>query len=217
MHTHQVDDHIANLSSFLPLRSRLNSINPIGLGNGLVESLISYITRLADSHCLPAGILMETEIAPIIGKAYGGANLHNIYGHTSALNGTGIMALSLVQALEKLTGQKNLQILTLTIWSEVIPQRNLLRHHRAWCPACYQEWYATGQIVYEPLLWSLAVVKVCPSHHCLLCESCPCCYQKNLPLAWHSRSGYCSKCQNWLGLLSNDLSQSINDQQSGQF
>lgn len=200
-----------DLFYFLPSRSRLNAIKPIAVGNSSVESLTSYITRLANSHCLPVGVLMETEIAPSIGKVHGGANLHKIYSYTSALNGTGAMALSLVKALEKLTGQKELQLLTLITLSEVIPQRKLLRQYRAWCPICYQEWYATGQVVYEPLLWSLAVVKVCTSHHCLLCESCPYCHQKNLSLAWHSRSGYCSKCQSWLGSLSNNLSQSSND------
>ncbi|MBD2089121.1 TniQ family protein [Microcoleus sp. FACHB-1515] len=203
MNTHQANIRVVDLSSYLPPRTQLNNIAPIGQESFLVESLTSYIARLANSHCLPVGVLMQTEIAPIVDKVHGGANLHKIYNHTSALNSTGVMAFNLVQALEKLSGQKNLDLLTLSRWSNLLPQRNLLRRHRAWCPACYQEWYSTGQVVYERLLWFLEVVKVCPLHRCLLRETCPCCRQKNLCLAWHARPGYCSKCQEWLGLVFN--------------
>lgn len=207
MNTHQADDEFVNLFSFLPPRSRLNNMSPIGLRSSLVESLTSYVARLANSHCLPVGTLMEKEIAPVINKAHGGANLHKIYNHTSTLNSTGVMAFDLVKALEKLTGQKNLDLLTLINWSNLLPQKSLLRHHRAWCPVCYQEWYSSGQVVYERLLWSLETIKICPVHRCLLHEICPYCQQKNLCLAWHTCSGYCSKCQKWLGLPLNELSE----------
>ncbi|HEY9626115.1 MAG TPA: hypothetical protein V6C84_02330 [Coleofasciculaceae cyanobacterium] len=55
------------------------------------------------------------------------------------------------------------------------------------------------QEVIEPLLWSLEVVQVCPHHYEPLQQACPHCHQKNLPLVWRSRPGYCSKCHQWLG------------------
>ncbi|HEY9696296.1 MAG TPA: TniQ family protein [Trichocoleus sp.] len=183
-----------------PSRSRLFCIKPIGIGTQLTESLIGFTTRLSEAHCLPSGVLMEREVAPTIAKIHGGGNLHKIYDHTAALNGTGVMALSLASALEKLSGQINLHLLTLAPWSELMPSRRLLRRNRAWCSFCYETWRITEHIIYEPLLWSLDAVKVCPLHHCLLCETCSHCHQKNLPLAWHSRPGYCSKCHDWLGL-----------------
>ncbi|MGG6270834.1 TniQ family protein [Leptolyngbya sp. AN03gr2] len=195
--------------SSLPPRSRLNSIKPTGIRSSLVESLTSYVTRLADSHCLPVGTLMKTEIAPAINKTYGGANLNKIYDYTSTLNGLGTMAFSLARALEELTRQKNLDLLTLVNWSNLLPSRRLLRHHRAWCAVCYQEWQSSGQVVYERLLWSLAIAKACPLHSCLLCEICPHCLQKNLCLAWHARPGYCSKCQKWLGSAHGDSSEAF--------
>jgi transcriptional regulator with XRE-family HTH domain len=182
-----------------PSRCRLNNIEPVGIDGSLTESLTSYVTRLAGSHCLPVGVLMETEIAPVINKAHGGANLHKIYSHTSALNGTGTMALNLARSLEELTGQRGLDLLTFRNWSELVPQRKLLHQYRTWCPICYQEWQILGQVVYEPLFWALAIIKACPVHQCLMSETCPHCHQKNLYLAWHTRSGYCSKCQKWLG------------------
>ncbi|BAT53463.1 TetR family transcriptional regulator [Nostoc sp. NIES-3756] len=186
--------------SQLPTRSRLYHLKPIGVGTSTVESLTSYITRLAVSHCLPTGVLMVTEIAPVINKTYGAGTLHRIYNFTGALNGTGVMASDLVQALENLTQQKNLHFLTLLTWAEILPSRNLLRRHRAWCSFCYQEWYENGQTIYEPLLWTLDVVKVCLRHQQPLTQKCPHCKEKNFHLAWRSQPGYCSKCLKWLGL-----------------
>lgn len=38
-------------------------------------------------------------------------------------------------------------------------------------------------------------------HHCQpLYTQCPHCHQTNLPLAWRSRPGYCSRCSGWLGI-----------------
>jgi DNA-binding XRE family transcriptional regulator len=190
-------------------RSRLFCVEPVGVGMPLTESLISLTVRLAEAHCLSSGVLMEKEIAPIIAKTHGGGNLHKIYNHTAALNGTGVMALSLASALERLTGQQNLHLLTLVPWSELMPSRRLLRRNRSWCPHCYDNWSTSQHLIYEPLLWFLDVVKVCPLHRCLLHETCPHCHQKSLPLAWHSRPGYCSKCQEWFG--SSPFCESVNN------
>lgn len=84
-------------------------------------------------------------------------------------------------------------------WSKVFPDRHLLRSLRAWCPYCYQEWRTNAQPIYEPLLWQLQVVNICPSHKLHLIEKCPLCHQTNIPLAWKSQPGYCSKCGIWLG------------------
>lgn len=71
--------------------------------------------------------------------------------------------------------------------------------HRAWCSKCFEDWKQTGKNIIEPLLWSIEAVKVCPYHYHLLNQVCPYCQQKNLPLAWKSRPGYCFKCMKWLG------------------
>ena len=170
-----------------------------GIGSGLVESLTSYIARLAQNHNVFPGTLMEREIAPLVNKAHGGANLHKIYAHTAALNGTGVMAANLVQALQRLTLHNNLQYLTMLPWADVLPARGLLRSTRAWCPKCYEEWQSNNQILYEPLAWAIDTVKVCSLHYQFLITQCPHCQQVMRTLAWRSRPGYCSKCQNWLG------------------
>lgn len=183
----------------IPSRSRLYQLEPVGIGTPLVESLTGYIARLAEVHCVASGVLMERELAPLINKEYGGGNLHRIYKYTAALNGSGVMAIDLVQALQKLTLRGDLRFLTLLTWDELFPSRNLLRSVRAWCPDCYKDWHQNQQVIYEPLHWLLDAVKVCPYHQQSLIYQCPHCHQKNIPLAWRSRPGYCSKCGEWLG------------------
>lgn len=97
-------DNLCNLEQpFVSERSILHHFQPIGINTALLESLTSYITRLALSHSIFPGVLMERIIAPLIHKKYGAANLHRIYGFTEALNGTGVMASDLVQTLQRLT------------------------------------------------------------------------------------------------------------------
>ncbi|MDJ0730847.1 MAG: TniQ family protein [Crocosphaera sp.] len=183
----------------LPPRSCLHHLEPIGIGTSMVESLSSYVTRLAHSHGVFAGILLEKKLKPLINKRYGVATLNKIAHYSKALNGMGIMAEDLVRGLSILTSRQDLSLLTLLHWSNLFPTRQLLRSSRAWCPLCYSEQFQNNKICYEPLLWSLKIVQVCPKHHIFLVSSCPDCGQKNLPLTGRSQPGCCSKCGAWLG------------------
>lgn len=104
----------------IPSRSRLYSLEPIGVGTPLVESLTGYVTRLAQAHCTLTGILIVSEIAPLIKEGYvfdgRQKTINPIYGFSSsrrALNGTGLMASTLIQALEALTLRGDLLCLTM--------------------------------------------------------------------------------------------------------
>ncbi|HAZ47465.1 MAG TPA: hypothetical protein DDW76_01530 [Cyanobacteria bacterium UBA11369] len=196
----------------IPTRSHLYHLEPVGLGTPFVESLTSYITRLALNHCVTPRNLFISEIVPIIEK-----NNYHLYqanrnpeeinnGHKYGLdapacgiNGTGIRATILVQATEALTLRNDLRFLTMLTWAEVIPQIGLLRDHRVWCSTCYQEWLQREQIIYEPLVWSLKVVEICSYHHQRLQQRCPHCYKQLPVLASRTRPGYCSSCYQWLG------------------
>ncbi len=91
----------------------------------------------------------------------------------------------------------------LTTWSEVVDQLGVVRGYRTWCPVCYKEWAETTQIIYEPLIWSLRVVTVCPKHHQELLTRCPCCQQLIPLLSSRYQPAYCPKCGGYLGLASN--------------
>lgn len=128
--------------------------------------------------------------------------LHALFNCSTALNGTGIIALDFVQSLEKVTLQRNLHFLTLLFWSGIISPRGLFRSHKAWCSACFQQWRLSGEEIYEPLVWTMNAVKICPQHHQFLEDRCPYC-QARLPLlTWRTLLGYCSNCGMWLGITS---------------
>jgi hypothetical protein len=187
-------------------RSQLYSLKPIGLGTANVESLTSYLTNLAKAHWVSVGDLLSEKFSTIIGKTYltdtPSRGLHKVYNRTSALNGTGVMARDWVEAAQLLTLREDLHLLTLLTWSDVFPKRKLLRQHKAWCPLCYEDWRYSGQPLFEPLIWTIDVVELCPTHHVPLSIQCPHCSQKQPFLDWQAQLGHCSKCQKWLSTTS---------------
>jgi TniQ len=191
----------------IPPRSTLHALQPIGMGTPLVESLTSYITRLAEAHSVFSGPLLYKLVVPLV-PDYSPAEIqHGLFresGHRSTLlNGTGLPTRYAVSALETLTLRTDLHHLTLLSLAEIFPPttKGLLRLTKVWCPICYENQRTKGQPIYDPLLWFFQEVVLCSHHHCLLSTACP--YQdcaKPLPAVnWRSRAGYCSYCQRWLG------------------
>jgi hypothetical protein len=184
-------------SPALPPATRLYSLSPIGVGTPMVESLTGYIARLAEAHCVSTGLLYWKEIKALAGKGNifsfrvtgdGGYSTHTINGHGSP-------AADFVRVMEVLTGRRDLRYLTLLTWAQVLPGHSLLRRWRAWCERCFQGWLQAKQPIYEPLLWTMHAVKICPYHRCKLRDACPHCAHRLGPLDWRSRPGYCSRCE----------------------
>jgi hypothetical protein len=198
----------------IPPRGTLYALQPIGMGTPLVESLTSYITRLAEAHCIFAGSLLHKLIVPLVPGYMPSAKQHTLFpesGHRSTLlNGTGHPAQYAVSALETLTLHPDLSFLTLLPLGAILPARakGLIRLTKAWCPLCYEEWRRSRQPVYDPLLWFLQEVTYCCRHQFPLNTRCP--YQdcaRVLPaVGWRARAGYCSYCQRWLGGVFTDTS-----------
>ena len=187
----------------VPTRSTLYSLAPLGLGSPLVESLTSYLSRLAYEHHIEVGTLVQHSIAPMLGKRYIADNksrsISSFLRFAGPINGNGLMASDWVGALEALTCRADLAQLTLLVGTDTLSQRDLLQPVRQWCPRCYDARRRQGAIIYEPLLWSINRITVCSEHSQHLERRCPQC-SASLPwLTWHSRPGYCSSCGRWLG------------------
>jgi transcriptional regulator with XRE-family HTH domain len=179
----------------LPARSRLYSLAPIGVGSHSVESVTSYLMRLAEAHAVSPGNLVRTEIFPRLAqhpKRLGCAALHS-------LNGNGPCFVQWVETLQSLTARNDLCSLTLLPWRGILSADGVSRRRRAWCRRCYQERREHQPAVYDSLLWMLAPATACPLHEILLEELCPHCQKCSLPFSSRGRPGFCSHCDGWLG------------------
>jgi len=126
--------------------------------------------------------------------------LSAFFGGSRSLNGVGGTAKGFVTTLEDLTLRQDLAKLTFLPWREVIPLRgSLLRSNRAWCPTCFEEMSQEGLPIYEPLIWNIKILSICPKHGNRLRDRCHHCNSKNFVLNHKSRPGFCSKCGQWLG------------------
>ena len=195
----------------LPPRSRLYAIEPIGVGTPFVESLSSYVVRLADAHAVSVGDLVGRELSRVAPKpliSFGQfmkqnrANSHGFHARTYAINGFGESSERWIEALESATLRTKLRFLTLSPFDGAFSRQGVSRGTRVWCPTCYDEWRNNGAVIYEPLLWSVGIVTLCPRHLTPLVEECPHCHRRSKPLAVFSRPGLCSHCHAWLGVSS---------------
>jgi transcriptional regulator with XRE-family HTH domain len=153
----------------LPVRSRLHSIEPIGIGTPFVESLTGYMIRLAAAHAVRVSDLIEYELRTSI------PYFHSVSKIANVINGVNESAQNWVSALERFTLRDNLRFLTLLPFASLLKTPFLIRQERAWCPRCYESRKAQGHDVYEQLLWSLQPVEICPLHNTPLETSCPTC------------------------------------------
>lgn len=190
----------------IPPRSHLYHLAPVGLGSGLVESLTSYVARLAEAHDISIGTLVTREVLPKVREEfrrheYKIPPLKSTFlydAHT--LNGVVQRSQDWVAVLEQLTGVRGLRYLTMGIWRQVISGADLLRRRRAWCPLCLEDWRSANQQVYEPLLWGLREVAVCPTHACPLADCCPHCSGDQHVISAKVKPGHCGRCRHWLGM-----------------
>jgi hypothetical protein len=181
----------------IPPRSKFYHLEPKGLGTPYVESLTGYAARLAQEHLVTSNALLK-EVIPLA-KTLKMMPLNFSCFHR-AINGTGSTALNLINALELLTMRRDLASTTMIAWANVLPDQSLIRTKRAWCSACYECWRETGKAVYEPLIWTLEAITICPLHKIYLTSSCPRCDAPLLHFSSRARPGFCTRCKEWLGL-----------------
>jgi hypothetical protein len=187
----------------IPPRSRLFHLTPIGVGTPLVESLTSYISRLAIAHSVTTGTLVTRDISHTIME--GAIPIDLCTGYVAVKRaGEGVNSLTptardWANALQKLTLRRDIVPLTMLHWAELIHPVGLMRERKAWCPACYQEEQERNREPYDQLRWAVQDVTCCPDHGCLLESRCPYCGKNNPHLGWRGRPGYCNSCYEWLG------------------
>ncbi|MDR0534670.1 MAG: TniQ family protein [Verrucomicrobiales bacterium] len=149
----------------IPPRTRLFHLPPYGAGSPQVESLNSWLIRLARAHRISTRILLlqilperELKITP---------------DRRMRLR-TNILAnpLRILPWLAKAAHCDNLKLLTLDRWFFAVSRLCLIRKRRAWCPDCLRE------APYERLAWTLNLATCCPRHRIRLASQCPRCTRR---------------------------------------
>lgn len=190
----------------LPPRSRLYRLAPAGVGTAEVESLTSYIIRLAAAHAVETGTLFARELVPVTGRSYlltperkPRASALLFLKDIHALNGASYGAAAFSEALSSLTCHPHLHLLTMLPWKGVLSLSGLTRRTRAWCPGCYAEQRTRQEPVTDALLWTLSCVTACARHRRRLETVCAHCGRSSPWLTNKARAGHCFRCQAWLG------------------
>ena len=182
-----------------PPRTRLYHLAPQEPESLWCESLTSYINRLGWAHHVSPRTLVAEVITPLLSSP---VPFVAAFGAQAAmgLNGNGEQSKSWQAVLERLTGQPHLHRLTFETFLGDFPSIRILRKTPAWCSTCLAEWKRAGQVLYQPLIWMLQAVTVCPTHQTPLVDRCPVCHRSQKVLATNKTQPFeCTSCAAWLG------------------
>jgi len=189
--------------SEIPPRSRLYDLVPCELGTIEQESLSSYLNRLGWRHHVSPRDLVAQEVVPSLSHEYPKLQLAAFSrGPGMQINGAGSVAHEWANFLERLTMRSDLHVLALDFWIGDLSSRGHLRQVPAWCPICYTVWAEQGLLLYQPLLWMVQIVTICPRHKRGLEDRCQHCQKTQSVIARETYPGHCTQCNAWLGATS---------------
>jgi len=190
-------------------RSRLYDLVPYEIGTPWCESLTGYINRLGWTHHVPPRALVAQEIVPRLDEHQRLVAPVGVFGTKWAmsLNGAGAATRPWMEVLGYLTTRFDFHLLTLPSWVGDLSPRWQLRETPAWCPVCLTDWQTMGHPLYQPLLWMIRVITICPRHKIPLISHCFHCQKPQLVFAPSKRRpGECTACGQWLGKETNMVS-----------
>lgn len=145
-----------------PTRSLFYSLSLAGAGTGQVESLRSYVQRLARAHCLNPKHLFDLLEERFPFETCKSQSIHALKHWDIQHHST--RGLAFLSKLEMATtvelGQSSL-----ARFGPVVGPSDLLRKKWVYCPYCL----ATGER-YSRLLWDIQAVQACPVHQVRLIE-----------------------------------------------
>jgi hypothetical protein len=177
-------------------RSALHALEPFGRGTPEVESLLSYLCRLAVSHSTSTLILSRFVADRVKHDISQGFDWHE-----RQLSGIRDSALTWSAGLSALTTVEGLDGLTFLPWRDVISQNGLSIVRRGqFCRSCLAEDRANGRTPYFRLAWEATLVSVCHRHRTPLSTHCPRCGKSNVRhTAAFVVAGWCTRCGEFLG------------------
>jgi hypothetical protein len=184
------------------VENRLYNLQPHGIGTGQCENIFSYLCRLAEAHSIRPSTLIMSHVheltysfRPREPRTYDFVT----QAHAAFLN-HGKFSKTLFDRLNVLTGRSDLSALTLYRYRFVLADTELLSVNSGrWCTQCISDQHSRGE-AYEPLLWSIKDVLICPLHRSALVDSCAkeAC-SGNALITGNKVLGFCSRCHIWQG------------------
>jgi hypothetical protein len=169
----------------LAARPSLRTLAPLGVGTNMVESLSSYVGRLAALHRVST-VQMEKLVNEDGSLLFLDASTQpfRLDAPTAGAHEFGRRLAAQVRdaSVERL-GLGGLH----EIWSP--PQS--LKATASWCPACLSEM----ETPYLPLAWSLKTCTVCPKHRIALVDACISCgHKQSVRRVNGAEIGFCGDC-----------------------
>lgn len=174
--------------------SALYPLVPIGVGTPFVESLTSYLKRLAQAHHLKV-----VDLVAFCGTQTEADILPSTLQKLSRIDGMTESGAAWSTLLRDLTRQDEVVCLSMNYWRSLLNPYRMLRQCHAWCPLCFTDAVQNRTPFYEPLAWRLQSVEVCIRHGQPLVEQCPECGKSFTTLASWAVVGCCPRCESWLG------------------
>jgi hypothetical protein len=178
-------------------RATLNSLAPRGVGTSMVESLESYLPRLARVHEVP-----RQQVELFVAKSAVPTLFRDTSYQPFRLDSPTPISQQFSSRLSAMTKQPAVARLGLGWLTGTLANQGCLRKHGAWCISCMQGMAREGG-AYIPLIWLLESVAACPVHNERLQHVCPHCDERiSLRRTWGSQCSECPHCDRTLCQLS---------------
>lgn len=180
---------------------RLFSLQPIGIGTPSCESLLSYAMRLAEAHSISTSTLFRDYIQPLTHLNFRSGVSGGFRAIVSAIGVGESTPAELISSLQKLTRRTDLSNLTFVRFRSALSKYSLITQtpFMHWCPECIEE-QNRNEIAYEPLVWSMEHISVCPIHETEMLVGCEHTDCKGSRLITDSKVlGFCTGCHLWQG------------------
>ena len=190
----------------IPPRSVFYPLEAKARNTSTVESLTGYLRRLAGAHGVSVTDLICHEHFDDLFPASADRRRrrHLFQAQAYQLDGSEPFGQQWISKLEAGTTQCDLR--NSTLWPFVAATySSWLRRRRAWCPRCLMDCESASRELYEPLLWSIRIVTVCPIDLTPITEVCPHCGKSASPFAGTPFPGICGRCGGKLWVLKNPL------------